>query len=64
MQLANYASILATKGGIIEPSVVSSVKNEKSTKLWKTEGFSDSDWKKMHDALLGVIESDYGTAVP
>ena len=62
MQLANYASILATKGGIIEPSVVSSVKNEKSTKLWKTEGFSDSDWKKMHDALLGVIESDYGTA--
>ena len=62
MQLANYASILATKGGIIEPSVVSSIKNKKSTQLWKAEGFSDYDWKKMHDALLGVIESDYGTA--
>ena len=62
MQLANYASILATKGGIIEPSVVSSLKNKKSTKAWKSEGFSDSDWMKMHDALLGVIESDYGTA--
>jgi penicillin-binding protein 2 len=62
MQLANYASILATKGEMIKPSIVSSEKNEKSTKLWKTEGFSNSDWRKMHDALLGVIESDYGTA--
>ena len=26
------------------------------------ERFNDADWGKMHQALLGVIESDFGTA--
>ena len=62
MQLANYASILATKGQFIEPSLVTLGNQKKSLKIWKDEGFNDSDWRKMHQALLGVIESDYGTA--
>ncbi len=62
MQLANYASILATKGQFTEPSLVALGNQKKSLKIWKDEGFNDSDWRKMHQALLGVIESDYGTA--
>ena len=62
MQLANYASILATKGQFIEPSLVALSNQKKSLKTWKDKRFDDSDWNKMHQALLGVIESDYGTA--
>jgi len=62
MQLANYASILATKGQFIEPSLVALGNQKKSLKTWQDERFDDTDWNKMHQALLGVIESDYGTA--
>ena len=62
MQLANYASILATKGQFVEPSLVATGSNKKSSKIWQDNRFDDSDWSKMHQALLGVIESDYGTA--
>jgi len=62
MQLANYASLLATKGEFIEPSLVISGNQKKAFKTWRDDGFDDSDWIKMHTALLGVIESDYGTA--
>jgi penicillin-binding protein 2 len=62
MQLANYASILATKGQFIEPSLVALGNQKKSLKTWQDERFDDADWNKMHQALLGVIESDYGTA--
>tara|TARA_B100001250_G_scaffold412806_1_gene445041 strand:+ start:4355 stop:6190 length:1836 start_codon:yes stop_codon:yes gene_type:complete len=62
MQLANYASLLAAKGKFIEPSLVFLNNQKKSLKIWHDDGFDDSDWNKMHEALLGVIESDYGTA--
>ena len=62
MQLANYASLLATKGKFLEPSIVISGNQKKSKKIWQDNGFDNSDWSKMHTALLGVIESDYGTA--
>jgi penicillin-binding protein 2 len=62
MQLANYASILATKGQYIEPSIVAVSNQKKSLKTWEDKRFDDTDWSKMHQALLGVIESDYGTA--
>ena len=62
MQLANYAAILATKGQYIQPSLASVDNQKKSLKIWQDEKISNSDWKKMHEALLGVIESDYGTA--
>jgi len=62
MQLANYASLLAAKGKFIEPSLVLPGNQKKSLKIWHDDGFDDSDWNKMHEALLGVIESDYGTA--
>jgi penicillin-binding protein 2 len=62
MQLANYASLLATKGKFTEPSLVSLGTQKKPLKTWEDDGFDNSDWIKMHAALLGVIESDYGTA--
>jgi penicillin-binding protein 2 len=62
MQLANYASLLATKGKFLEPSIVNLGNQRKSKKIWQDNGFDNSDWSKMHAALLGVIESDYGTA--
>jgi penicillin-binding protein 2 len=62
MQLANYASLLATKGQFTEPSLVSLGAQKKPLKTWQDDGFDNSDWIKMHEALLGVIESDYGTA--
>src|SRR5210317_48150 len=62
MQLANYAAILATKGQYIQPSLANVDNQKKSLKIWQDEKISNSDWKKMHEALLGVIESDYGTA--
>jgi penicillin-binding protein 2 len=62
MQLANYAALLATKGLYTEPSLVALGNQKKSLKTWQDKGFDNSDWTKMHQALLGVIESDYGTA--
>ena len=62
MQLANYASLLAKKGIFYEPAIVSQDKTKKPLKIWQDSRFNDSDWNKMHQALLGVIESDYGTA--
>ncbi|MBT3852379.1 MAG: penicillin-binding protein 2, partial [Gammaproteobacteria bacterium] len=62
MQLANYASILANKGKAIEPSLVVAGNQKKPFRTWKNEGFANLDWEKMHEALTGVIESDFGTA--
>ena len=61
MQLANYASLLATKESSSQPSLELR-ESKKSKKIWQDNGFDNSDWSKMHTALLGVIESDYGTA--
>jgi penicillin-binding protein 2 len=62
IQLANYAAILATKGKFFEPSIVTSGIIKKSLNIWDDKKFSNLDWKKMHEAMLGVIESDAGTA--
>jgi penicillin-binding protein 2 len=62
IQLANYAAILATKGKFFEPSIVTSGIIKKSLNIWDDKKFSNLDWEKMHEAMLGVIESDAGTA--
>jgi len=62
MQLVHYASLLAKKGAFSEPAIVTNDKTRKPLKIWQDNRFSDSDWNKMHQALMGVIESDYGTA--
>ena len=62
IQLANYAAILATKGKFFEPSIVTSGSIQKSLNIWDDKKFSNLDWEKMHEAMLGVIESDAGTA--
>ena len=53
---------LAKKGISSEPSIVTFENTKKSLKIWQDDKFDDSDWNKMHQALLGVIESDFGTA--
>jgi penicillin-binding protein 2 len=62
IQLANYAAILATKGKFFEASIVTSGSIKKSLNIWDDKKFSNLDWEKMHEAMLGVIESDVGTA--
>tara|TARA_Y100001935_G_scaffold6101_1_gene4704 strand:- start:1110 stop:2945 length:1836 start_codon:yes stop_codon:yes gene_type:complete len=62
MQLANYASLLAKKGKFNEPAIVTFDKTKRPLKIWEDARFKDSDWVKMHQALLGVIENDIGTA--
>ena len=62
MQLANYGSLLAKKGKFNEPAIVTFDKTKRPIKIWEDERFDDSDWVKMHQALLGVIENDIGTA--
>ena len=62
MQLANYISILANKGSLPAPSIV--MVEDKKLKRSKSQGvtLSQEDWAKMHNALTGVIENDFGTA--
>ena len=62
LQLANYISIIANKGGAVIPSIVK--EHQSITKIDEPRNvkLSKVDWSKMHDALTGVIESDYGTA--
>ena len=62
MQLANYISIIANKGSLPAPSIV--MVEDKKSKRSKSQGvtLSQEDWTKMHNALTGVIENDFGTA--
>ena len=62
MQLANYISIVANKGGALSPSIAN-VDNE-AADLYQNNriSLSSGDWNNMHDALTAVIESDSGTA--
>ena len=45
MQLANYASLLANKGQLTQPSLVSFGNQKKPLKTWLDDGFDNSDWK-------------------
>ena len=61
LQLAYYSSILANKGKSKELSFVND-KNEKKNIYTQSENISDLDWKKLHQSMIGVIESPIGTA--
>ena len=62
IQLANYASILANKGKGFELSLVMNSEEYYMPQIWQNNEYSELDWKRMHQALTDVIESDYGTA--
>ena len=62
IQLANYASILANKGKGFELSLVMNSEEYYMPQIWQNNEYTELDWKRMHQALTDVIESDYGTA--
>jgi len=62
LQLANYISIIANKGKALIPSIVKEDQAISKIEAPKDVALSNQNWRKMHDALTGVIESDYGTA--
>ena len=61
LQLAYYSSVLANK---VESKDLSFVFNKADLKnlYIKSENISDVDWKKLHQSMIGVIDSPIGTA--
>ena len=61
IQLAYYASFLANKGNL---NNLSFVKNNTDPKVetFIAKNIIDSDWQKLHDSMIGVIENPKGTA--
>ena len=61
LQLAYYTTILANKGSSRDLSFVNDKKEIKNIDI-KTDNISDLDWKRLHQSMIGVIESPIGTA--
>ena len=61
IQLAYYASFLANKGNL---NKLSFVKNSVDPKVetFKAKNIIDTDWQKLHNSMIGVIENPKGTA--
>lgn len=62
IQLAYYASIIATKGKFYTPSLTSKDNQDLKLEYLHNKEISQNDWSQMHHALTDVVESDYGTA--
>lgn len=61
LQLAYYSSVLANKGESKDLSFVFDKTDLKNLYI-KSENISDLDWKKLHQSMIGVIDSPIGTA--
>ncbi len=61
LQLAYYSSVLANKGESKDLSFVFDKADLKNLYI-KSENISDLDWKKLHQSMIGVIDSPIGTA--
>lgn len=61
LQLAYYSALLANKGKSKALSFVFD-KNDSKNLYIQSENISDLDWKKLHQSMIGVIESPIGTA--
>ena len=61
IQLAYYASFLANKGNL---NNLAFVKNNIDPKVeaFKAKNLIDTDWQKLHNSMIGVIEDPKGTA--
>ena len=60
LQLSYYSAFLANKGSLKKLSFIKSV-NSKSSGL-NNSAITDSDWDKIHESMIGVIENPKGTA--
>lgn len=61
LQLAYYSALLANKGKSKALSFVFD-KNDSKNLYIQSENISDHDWEKLHQSMIGVIESPIGTA--
>ena len=61
LQLAYYSSFLANKGSLNNFSFVQNNKDVIRNNFI-TNNINDVDWKKIHESMIGVIESPKGTA--
>ena len=61
LQLAYYATVLANKGKSKDLSFTNNG-NEKKNQYIISDNINDLDWKKLHQSMIGVIESPIGTA--
>ena len=60
LQLSYYSAFLANKGSLKKLSFIKS-DNSKSSGL-NNSAITDSDWDKIHESMIGVIENPKGTA--
>ena len=61
IQLAYYAALLANKGTLNEFSFVQDGEGTEKNNLISIN-INDNDWEKIHQSMIGVIESPKGTA--
>ena len=61
LQLAYYSTVLANKGESKNLSFVFDKTDLKNLYI-KSENITDLDWKKLHQSMIGVIDSPIGTA--
>ena len=61
LQLAYYSTILANKGNSKELSFIHEKKDIKNLNI-QLDNINDLDWKRLHQSMIGVIESPIGTA--
>jgi penicillin-binding protein 2 len=61
LQLAYYATVLANKGTSKELSFIQEKKDTKNLNI-QLDNTNDLDWRRLHQSMIGVIESPIGTA--
>ena len=61
LQLAYYSSVLANKGTSKELSFIHEKQDIKNLNI-QLNNTDDLDWKRLHQSMIGVIESPIGTA--
>jgi penicillin-binding protein 2 len=61
LQLAYYSTVLANKGTAKELSFIHEKQDIKNLNI-QLNNIEDLDWKRLHQSMIGVIESPIGTA--
>lgn len=61
LQLAYYSTVLANKGTSKELSFINKKQDIKNLNI-QLNNTDDLDWKRLHQSMIGVIESPIGTA--
>jgi penicillin-binding protein 2 len=61
IQLAFYGAFLSNKGSLEKLSILDIYSNKELLEL-PSNNISEEDWNRLHDSMIGVIESPKGTA--